>query len=104
MPPITPSLQKQPSIGNIFVRTSSFGSSGSGSSSAPTSGPSCTVTRQSSQSSIFEQFTTQAKELVRETTRQSSQDGILAQMDKVRKTAVNLYFFCKSIYVQTVPK
>lgn len=42
-----------------------------------------TVTRQSSQGSIFEQFTSQARELVRETTRQSSQDGLLAQMDKV---------------------
>lgn len=34
--------------------------------------------------SLFEQFATQAKELVKETTRQSSQDGLLAHVDKVR--------------------
>lgn len=39
--------------------------------------------RQGSQSSLFEHFASQAKELVKETTRQSSQDGILAQVDKV---------------------
>lgn len=39
--------------------------------------------RQTSQTSLLEQFTAQAKELVRETTRQSSQEGLLAQMDKV---------------------
>lgn len=75
-------LQKQPSVGNVLARTSSFGSSGSGSPAAPTSAGS-TVTRQGSQGSLFEHFTSQAKELVRETTRQSSQDGLLAQMDKV---------------------
>lgn len=41
------------------------------------------VLRQGSQGSLFEQIANQAKDLVRETTRQSSQDGILAQMDKV---------------------
>lgn len=39
--------------------------------------------RQGSQGSLFEQIASQAKDLVRETTRQSSQDGLLAQMDKV---------------------
>lgn len=84
MPPITPCLQKQPSVGNVLARTSSFGSSGSG-SPAPSSAGSTgeKVQRQGSQGSIFEQFASQAKELVRETTRQSSQDGLLAQMDKV---------------------
>ncbi|KAG7305721.1 hypothetical protein JYU34_009847 [Plutella xylostella] len=41
------------------------------------------VLRQASQSSMLEQFAAQAKELVRETTRQSSQEGLLAQMDKL---------------------
>lgn len=39
--------------------------------------------RQGSQGSLFEQFASQAKELVKETTRQSSQDGLLAHVDKV---------------------
>lgn len=68
---------------------SSVGSAGSGSPLHTGSGPSSagsasSVKRQGSQGSIFEQFASQAKELVRETTRQSSQDGLLAQMDKVR--------------------
>lgn len=82
VPPISPCLQRQPSVGNVLARTSSFGSTGSG-SSVPSSAGSTGVQRQSSQSSLFEQFASQAKELVKETTRQSSQDGILAQMDKV---------------------
>lgn len=41
------------------------------------------VSRQSSQTSLLEQFAAQAKELVRETTRQGSQEGLLAHMDKV---------------------
>lgn len=41
------------------------------------------VLRQGSQGSLLEQIASQAKDLVRETKRQSSQDGILAQMDKV---------------------
>ncbi|XP_061378806.1 MAP kinase-activating death domain protein isoform X3 [Danaus plexippus] len=41
------------------------------------------VSRQASQTSLLEQFAAQAKELVRETTRQSSQEGILAHMDKL---------------------
>lgn len=83
--PITPSLQKQPSMGNVLARTSSFSSSGTGSPVPPPSGG--TVQRQSSQSSLFEQFASQAKELVKETTRQSSQDGLLAQMDKLKLQA-----------------
>lgn len=75
VPPPSPGPQRQPSIGNVLARTASFGSSGS------TSG--IGVTRQGSQTSLFEQFAVSAKELVRETTRQSSQDGLLAQMDKV---------------------
>lgn len=82
VPPITPCLQRQPSVGNVLARTSSFGSSGSNSSGTPLSGN--RMQRQGSQGSLFEQFACQAKELVRETTRQSSQDGLLAQMDKVR--------------------
>ncbi|XP_059059964.1 MAP kinase-activating death domain protein [Achroia grisella] len=45
------------------------------------------VSRQASQTSLLEQFAAQAKELVRETTRQSSQEGILAHMDKKGKVA-----------------
>lgn len=41
------------------------------------------VSRQASQTSLLEQFAAQAKELVRESTRQSSQEGLLAHMDKV---------------------
>lgn len=52
-------------------------------SSSPNTGNG--VFRQGSQGSLFEQIASQAKDLVRETTRQSSQDGILAQMDKVLK-------------------
>lgn len=50
--------------------------------------------RQSSQGSLFEQFATQAKELVKETKRQSSQDGLLAQVDKVSKK--NVYNYCRA--------
>jgi hypothetical protein len=70
-------VQRQPSVGNVLARTSSFGS-------ATGTVPGNSVTRQGSQTSLFEQFASTAKELVRETTRQSSQDGLLAQMDKVR--------------------
>ncbi|KPJ01968.1 MAP kinase-activating death domain protein [Papilio xuthus] len=45
------------------------------------------VSRQASQTSLLEQFAAQAKELVRETTRQSSQEGLLAHMDKTGKAA-----------------
>ena len=64
--------QQQP-----VARQSSGGSSGSGGSTGNG------VLRQGSQGSLFEQIANQAKDLVRETTRQSSQDGILAHMDKV---------------------
>ncbi|EEB16134.1 map-kinase activating death domain protein, putative [Pediculus humanus corporis] len=95
--PMIPSspLQRQPSVGNVLARTSSFGSnnydlnrSSSGSSIVQRqSSSSSTGNKQGSPSSIFEQFTNQAKELVRETKRQSSQDGILAQMDKFKGQA-----------------
>ncbi|XP_066600178.1 MAP kinase-activating death domain protein [Prorops nasuta] len=45
------------------------------------------VLRQGSQGSLFEQIASQAKDLVRETTRQSSQDGLLAHMDKLKHQA-----------------
>lgn len=67
---------KQPGVSNILARTGSSGSS----SSSPG--------RQSSQSSLFENFASHAKELVRETTRQSSQEGLLAHVDKVSKIKV----------------
>lgn len=71
---------KQPSVGNVLARTSSSGSTSSG--HAPSLG-SANSQRQSSQGSLFEHFASQAKELVKETTRQSSQDGLLAHVDKV---------------------
>lgn len=74
-------VQRQPSVGNVLARTSSFGSSTGVTTTGAVSGSS--VTRQGSQTSLFEQFASTAKELVRETTRQSSQDGLLAHMDKV---------------------
>ncbi|PSN33006.1 MAP kinase-activating death domain protein, partial [Blattella germanica] len=78
VPPPSPGMvQRQPSVGNVLARTSSFGSA----SGAPGGVPG--VTRQGSQTSLFEQFAVSAKELVRETTRQSSQDGLLAHMDKL---------------------
>lgn len=79
-------LQKQPSVGNVLARTSSFGESNRSSpinTSLPRQSSNTGSSKQGSPSSIFEQFTHQAKELVRETKRQSSQDGLLAQMDKV---------------------
>lgn len=88
VPPITPCLQRQPSVGNVLARTSSFSSSGTASPVQLSASPGAQgVQRQSSQSSLFEQFASQAKELVRETTRQSSQDGLLAQMDKLKMQA-----------------
>jgi hypothetical protein len=82
VPPLSPGMiQRQPSVGNVLARTSSFGSSTGAHSGTTATG----VTRQGSQTSLFEQLACTAKELVRETTRQSSQDGLLAQMDKVRR-------------------
>ncbi|XP_071452693.1 MAP kinase-activating death domain protein isoform X9 [Hetaerina americana] len=78
VPPVSPTPQRQSSITNVLARASSFGST----SSSGTGGPQGPV-RQGSQASLLEQFASQAKELVRETTRQSSQDGLLAQMDKL---------------------
>jgi hypothetical protein len=42
---------------------------------------------------LLEQFASQAKELVRETTRQSSQDGLLAHVDKVLTLALHHRMF-----------
>lgn len=89
IPPISPSLARQPSVGNVLARTSSSGSTSSG-SPHPSLG-SANSQRQSSQGSLFEQFATQAKELVRETKRQSSQDGLLAHVDKV-SLRIDCYF------------
>ncbi|XP_059488306.1 MAP kinase-activating death domain protein isoform X2 [Neocloeon triangulifer] len=63
--------QRQSSFTSVLARASSLGSAG----------------RQGSQTSLLEHLTTQAKELVKETTRQSSQDGLLAQMDKFKMQA-----------------
>lgn len=116
-PPMSPGLSRQPSVGNVLARTSSFGSPLlPRQSTAPCSSPESSaqnspkqtamgspgrqasapvqhqnsgggtgngVLRQGSQGSIFEQIASQAKGLVRETTRQSSQEGLLAHMDKV---------------------
>ena len=109
--PSAASLQRHPSVGNVLARTSSFGTgpfSRQTSSNSSNESESSTVSRQlslstgkqadstqrqgstgngvlrqGSQGSLFEQIANQAKDLVRETTRQSSQDGLLAQMDKV---------------------
>uniref|UniRef100_T1GID5 Uncharacterized protein n=1 Tax=Megaselia scalaris TaxID=36166 RepID=T1GID5_MEGSC len=70
--PVSPAPAKQPGVTNILARTSSSSSTGSHASSQ----------RQNSQSSLFDHFASQAKELVRETTRQSSQEGLLAHVDK----------------------
>lgn len=126
VPPTGPGLQRQPSVGNVLARASSFNTAGGPLlprqisavtttdhhheatlqlqrqvSAGPTitskqnndntvqrqnSGGSTTgngVLRQGSQGSLFEQIASQAKDLMRETTRQSSQDGLLAHMDKV---------------------
>lgn len=133
VPPTGPGLQRQPSVGNVLARASSFSTTGgpllprqisavtshqheasmtlqlqrqtsagpaiqqkqndnstmqrqnSGGSSTSTNTTSTGngVLRQGSQGSLFEQIASQAKDLVRETTRQSSQDGLLAHMDKV---------------------
>ncbi|XP_062537080.1 MAP kinase-activating death domain protein isoform X2 [Armigeres subalbatus] len=87
-PPLSPNLGRQPSGSNILARTSSSGSTGS--SGHPPSLGSAGSQRQSSQGSLFEVLTSQAKELVRETTRQSSQDGLLAHVDKFKEQAKEL--------------
>ncbi|XP_038111583.1 MAP kinase-activating death domain protein isoform X3 [Culex quinquefasciatus] len=87
-PPLSPNLARQQSGSNILARTSSSGSTGS--SGHPPSLGSAGSQRQSSQGSLFEVLTSQAKELVRETTRQSSQDGLLAHVDKLKEQAKEL--------------
>lgn len=54
--------------------------------------------RQGSQGSLFEHFASQAKELVKETTRQSSQDGLLAHVDKV--SVISIVYTVKSLIYQ----
>lgn len=78
-PPVSPINLAKSNV--VLARTSSSGSTGS---SHPSLG-SASSQRQSSQSSLFEHFASHAKELVKETTRQSSQDGLLAHVDKVRR-------------------
>ncbi|XP_055298322.1 MAP kinase-activating death domain protein isoform X7 [Sitodiplosis mosellana] len=85
--PLSTSLTRQPSVGNVLARTSSSGSASSTVGSPHPSLGSASSNRQSSQGSLFEQFATQAKELVKETKRQSSQDGLLAQVDKFKTQA-----------------
>ncbi|XP_050449435.1 MAP kinase-activating death domain protein isoform X1 [Cataglyphis hispanica] len=134
VPPTGPGLQRQPSVGNVLARASSFSTTGgpllprqisavtghhyeasmtlqlqrqtsagspkqndnstvqrqnSGGSSTSTNTTSTGngVLRQGSQGSLFEQIASQAKDLVRETTRQSSQDGLLAHVDKLTHQA-----------------
>ncbi|XP_011142134.1 MAP kinase-activating death domain protein isoform X4 [Harpegnathos saltator] len=126
IPPTGSGLQRQPSVGNVLARGSSFSTTGpllprqistastehhvegaqlqrqssagpipqkqndngvqrQNSGGSPNTGNG--VLRQGSQGSLFEQIASQAKDLVRETTRQSSQDGLLAQMDKLKHQA-----------------
>ncbi|KAL0114254.1 hypothetical protein PUN28_011503 [Cardiocondyla obscurior] len=128
VPPTGPGLQRQPSVGNVLARASSFNTAGPllprqisavntgehhheatqlqrQASAGPVimqkqgndntvqrqnSGGNATgngVLRQGSQGSLFEQIASQAKDLMRETTRQSSQDGLLAHMDKLKHQA-----------------
>ncbi|XP_069988793.1 MAP kinase-activating death domain protein isoform X4 [Penaeus vannamei] len=68
----SPTPQKQSSFSSMLARASSLGSGSSG------GGP----TRQGSQNSLLDQFTSSAKELIKE--RQSSQEGsFLSQVDKL---------------------
>lgn len=68
-------------VGNVLSRTGSFGSNNQSANVSEKGGsPVLGVTRQGSQGSILEHFTSHAKELVN---RQGSQEGLLAHMDKV---------------------
>ncbi|KAB7507524.1 MAP kinase-activating death domain protein [Armadillidium nasatum] len=68
----SPTPQKQSSLSSMLARASSIGSGSSG------SGP----TRQGSQSSLFDSFTSSAKELIKD--RQNSQEAsFLSQVDKL---------------------
>lgn len=136
----TTGLQRQPSVGNVLARTSSFGSAvgpllprqssaGSDSSLSSRTGTSSNnaqrqrspsggsplqhqnsggnatgngVLRQGSQGSLFEQIASQAKDLVRETTRQSSQDGLLAHMDKVEDFLSHIIISISSIFLSPI--
>lgn len=95
-------MPRQTSTGNVLARTSSSGSGSSVVGSPHPSLGSANSNRQSSQSSLFEQFATQAKELVKETKRQSSQDGLLAQVDKVSNNSIFIpkkICLCKCLYL-----
>jgi len=141
VPPTGPGLQRQPSVGNVLARASSFSTTGGpllprqisavsdhheasmttiqlqrqtsagspispkqndgslvqrqnsgGSSSSTNTNTGNGVLRQGSQGSLFEQIASQAKDLVRETTRQSSQDGLLAHMDKVLTSVIMMIY------------
>lgn len=95
-------MPRQTSTGNVLARTSSSGSGSSVVGSPHPSLGSANSNRQSSQGSLFEQFATQAKELVKETKRQSSQDGLLAQVDKVSKNSSFIpkkICLCKCLYL-----
>lgn len=96
--PHNENLNRQTSVGNVLACTSSSGSGSSVVGSPHPSLGSANSHRQSSQGSLFEQFTTQAKELVKETKRQSSQDGLLAQVDKVSRINHQWELFVYMLY------
>ncbi|KOB76445.1 Uncharacterized protein OBRU01_02082 [Operophtera brumata] len=82
--PPAPKEQHPPPVKKSDTDSGSFGrESDSNSTTTPKTVSGSGVSRQASQSSLLEQFAAQAKELVRETTRQSSQEGLLAHMDKL---------------------
>ncbi|XP_046450638.1 MAP kinase-activating death domain protein-like isoform X3 [Daphnia pulex] len=79
-----PPLENEVVPAKIVTRPSSISVMTDRSMSTGSSGSNNSAHRQSSQTSLFEQLATQAKDLVRESTRQSSQEKLLAQMDKFR--------------------
>ncbi|XP_046641675.1 MAP kinase-activating death domain protein-like isoform X4 [Daphnia pulicaria] len=79
-----PPLENEVAHAKIVTRPSSISVMTDRSMSTGSSGSNNSAHRQSSQTSLFEQLATQAKDLVRESTRQSSQEKLLAQMDKFR--------------------
>lgn len=88
---MSPGPARQMSIGNVLSRTASV-----------SSGSPPAVARQGSQSSLMDHLASHAKDLVRET-RQGSQEGILAHMDKVRSNMpyVNHFFCLKQLPTKT---
>nr|CAH0111902.1 unnamed protein product [Daphnia galeata] len=79
-----PTLENEVVPTKIVTRPSSISMMTDRSMSTGSSGSNNSTQRQSSQTSLFEQLASQAKDLVRESTRQSSQEKLLAQMDKFR--------------------